>query len=217
MEQEKLVLTKNKFLVHVWIPVVFALIAVIVAAVFSMFAFQDFITSYTVSKDKNKVVINTECTLSDYEGESIALSDVEFPTNNCAFGEIEIKSAGIKCPLFLGNSDEVFDNGAGLYIGSSIPGYGKTSLISAHNNSFFKGLETVGNDDEILVRTTYGVYRYKVSKTGIYQNDDPSAYAQAEDNSLVLYTCYRRFGTIGKTTDRFFVHATLVSGPVIEK
>ncbi len=217
MEQEKLVLTKNKFLVHVWIPIVFAIVIFVVAAIITMFTFESFISSYTVNKGKNEITIDTECTLSDFEGESVALSDVEFPKNNSAFGEVEINSAGIKCPLFFGNSDEVFENGAGLYIGSSIPGYGKTSIISAHNNSFFKGLDSVGVDDEIIVRTTYGVYRYKVLNVGIYQNNDPSAYTQSDSNTLILYTCHRRFGTIGKETERLFVRATLVSGPIIAK
>ena len=105
----------------------------------------------------------------------------------------------------------------GIVPKSFIPGYGGTILIAGHNNTFFNGLKNAKAGQEITIRTSYGNYKYKISKTEIKDSLDTSAYDLSADyENLVLYTCYP-FDEVGLTSKRLFVYADLTDGIQIEK
>ena len=109
------------------------------------------------------------------------------------------------------------DKGAGSYIGGSIPGAGDTVLIGAHDTTYFKGLEQVKKGDVFVFTTEYGIYRYKVSKTAIFDKGkyDEAYNLQQNKEQLVLYTCYP-FGVLnGDKSQRMFVYLDKTSGPDI--
>lgn len=217
MSEEKIKQKHNKLLVRVWVPVLFAVLSFVLIAAVLFVAFGGTVATFTTKSGSRTVSLQTEFTPAQETGEpTVPLADIEFPKPDTAFGEIEIPSCEIKCTLFYGNSEAVLDAGAGQYIGSCIPGYCATSLITAHNNTHFAGLDKIQAGDEIIVRTTYGVYRYAVLSTAIFSEDSDEAYALTKGKEmLTLYTCYRRFTSIGKISERFYVYADLVSGPAI--
>ena len=86
-------------------------------------------------------------------------------------------------------------------------------LVGGHNNSYFNGLKSVKVGNTITLKTNYGVYTYKVTKTAVLPATDKSAYdLKATQENLVLYTCYP-FDMLGLTPNRYFVYADYVSGP----
>ncbi len=148
----------------------------------------------------------------------IKLSGITVPKFSQHYGELACKELELDVPVFWGDRPEQLAVGAGQYIGSFLPGYGKTILIGAHNTTYFSALEKVKSGDEFKFTTTYGIYRYKVVDMKVTGKDFDKAYDLASDKEqLVLYTCYP-YGTLnGTKTKRMFVYLDLVSGPTIKK
>ncbi len=146
----------------------------------------------------------------------IDINGVEYPNYGNMFGELIIDDCGIDTNLFFGDGDIALRNGVGVYIGSFIPGYGKTILIAGHNNTYFNGLKYAEEGQKVVIRTSYGNYEYEITGTAVKTYDDASAYDLSADyENLVMYTCYP-FDELGLTTKRFFVYAKYVSGPQID-
>ena len=146
-------------------------------------------------------------------GETIKASSITFPTFGDRFGNISIKGTSVDAPLYFGDSNTILKNGVGQYNGSLFPGCGSTVLVGGHNNSYFNGLKSVKVGNTITLKTNYGVYTYKVTKTAVLPATDKSAYdLKATQENLVLYTCYP-FDMLGLTPNRYFVYADYVSGP----
>jgi sortase A len=118
--------------------------------------------------------------------------------------------------VYWGDTDEVFKEGAGQYIGSFIPGYGGPILIGAHDSLYFEPLEEVQEGDIFILRTNYGEFEYQVTETKIASaNDDEVFDNTTDEEQLVLYTCYPFGALIGIKDQRFYVFADKISGPVI--
>ncbi|MEG0771469.1 MAG: class D sortase [Clostridia bacterium] len=149
---------------------------------------------------------------------TIPLKDITFPSNSAVFGKISIESRGLSCPLIYGDDDDCLSRGAGMYIGSKIPGYGGTCLVAGHNTSYFRKLRTVEIGDIISVVTTYGVYEYKVYNIDVFPDNDKKAYDFVTDEQILdLYTCYYVNTPVGNVKERLFIYSKLISGPIIIK
>lgn len=148
--------------------------------------------------------------------DTVDIKDVTFPTYEQPYGELSIPSVDILCPFVYGDTKLALKRGAAQYIGSSIIGYGGTTIACAHVNRHFKNLHKVQIGDTIQIRTTYGVYTYSVKYVGVHDASDDSIYDMArEDENLVLYTCYYEYTSLGSVKKRFFVCADYLSGPMI--
>ncbi len=149
--------------------------------------------------------------------ETVSISSFTFPSFGNQFGELIIEDCQVNAKLFFGDDTTVLSNGVGIYNGSSIPGYGKTILIAGHNNTYFNGLKYAKKGQIIKIRTNYGNYQYEITDIQVKDCNDSSAYdLAAENENLILYTCYP-FDELGLTPLRCFVYAKPVSGPVIDK
>lgn len=150
--------------------------------------------------------------------DSLSINKIVMPKFSEQYGVLENKDLKIDTPVFFGDRPEELEEGAGTYLGSYLPGFGKTILIGAHDTTYFKGLENVAIDDEFTFTTTYGIYKYRVSKINILSDQFEDAFdLNADKEELVLYTCYP-FGALnGKKTQRMFVHLEPVSGPIIKR
>ena len=147
--------------------------------------------------------------------ETVDESLIEMPTFGTHYASLEISSVSLSADLYFGDSSAILKKGLGQYIGSSIPGYGKPLLIGGHNNGEFNKLQYVNNGDIVTIKTNYGVYQYRISDKEIASSTSTSAYDLTQKKEqLILYTCYP-FDTLGLTSQRFFVYADKVSGPVI--
>lgn len=154
-------------------------------------------------------------TPSDNSGDTVNAEDVDYPSIDKQFGTLEIKNRGVEAKLFFGDGYVALRNGVGVYAGSFIPGYGKTILVSGHNNTYFNGLKKVKEGDIVKIRTSYGNYEYRVNSTKIAAAKDKTTYnLDADEENLIMYTCYP-FDELGLTEQRFFVYADKISGPEI--
>lgn len=154
--------------------------------------------------------------LEDTLKDTIDISQIEFPQYEKVYGEISIPDVDILCPLIYGDTDKALKKGACQYIGSSIIGYGGTTMIGAHVNRHFKNLHNVEIGDLVQIRTTYGVYTYEVKYVGVHDASEKNLYDLAtDDENVVLYTCYYQRTSLGNVKKRFFVCADYVSGPMI--
>ena len=183
--------------------------------------FSDYEKNYSTEYNNIFVPVKEDESVDTVTGKdgkpAIKADTVVYPGYGVRFGEISIPDCKVKCPLFMGDDDISLKNGAGVYYGSFIPGYGGTILIAGHNNTFFNGLKNAKAGQEITIRTSYGNYKYKISKTEIKDSLDTSAYDLSADyENLVLYTCYP-FDEVGLTSKRLFVYADLTDGIQIEK
>ena len=152
---------------------------------------------------------------TNINSDTVNAEDVEYPSINKQFGELKINNRDVSAKLFFGDGTIPLNNGVGVYAGSFIPGYGKTILVAGHNNTYFNGLKKVKTGDIVTVNTSYGNYEYEITGTKIAGKNDKSAYdLSAEEENLVMYTCYP-FDELGLTEQRYFVYAKKITGPEI--
>lgn len=146
----------------------------------------------------------------------IKMSEIVVPSYETKYAELTCDAVNLSAPVYYGDSDTVFEQGVGQYLGSYLPGMGRTILLGAHDNTFFAPLESMEPGMEITIKTSYGVFTYQVTKTWITEENDASAYSLGQKKEqLILYTCYP-FGTyIGVKDQRFIVYADKISGPTI--
>lgn len=209
---------------YVYIPIVMGLIVVagVYLAIMSVQDLNDSIQTNFINTQPLAFKRNTN--FKSYKGDEkkqkkeLPINKISMPNFNDQYGLLINEKLKINAPVFFGDRPEQLESGAGTYIGSFLPGFGKTTLIGAHDTTYFSGLEKVSAGDEFIFSTTYGIYRYKVSGTKIYDDNFDDAYnLTADKEQLVLYTCYP-FGSLnGKKTQRMFVYLNLVSGPSIKR
>ena len=148
--------------------------------------------------------------------DTVDIKNITFPSYEQVYGEISIPSVDILYPFVYGDTEPALKKGVGQYTGSTIIGYGGTTLACAHVNRQFKNLHKTKVGDTIQVRTAYGVYTYEVKYVGVHDARDSSVYdIDREDENLVLYTCYYQRSGLSSVKKRFFVCADYVSGPMI--
>ena len=145
--------------------------------------------------------------------ESTLKSPSDTPIQGQKIGTLTIQDAKIDTPVFWGDDAQIFTKGAGVYIGSGVPGQCRTILIGGHVDTIFASLDQVKNGDMIKIQTDYGDYEYQVTGHKLALDTDKTAYNLLSTNqNLVLYTCERENNLIGLTSKRYFVYAKFVSG-----
>lgn len=84
--------------------------------------------------------------------------------------------------------------------------------LAAHRDTFFRPIRHIGLNDQILLATRRGTYRYLVESTRIVRPEDVSVLAPVGRSVLTLVTCYP-FHFIGHAPMRFIVRARLATDP----
>ncbi|OJU13037.1 MAG: hypothetical protein BGN88_08620 [Clostridiales bacterium 43-6] len=221
----KLTITKKnitRLLLFIFIPIAFS----ILGAFLIFFTFNSVIKDNKLYQDVmvyNKTPnfgtnLNLDFTPSNDTSPTKNLTDIVFPAYGQAYGVVDIPSVGVKTPLIYGDGAKQLENGACQYIGSKIPGYGGTSLISGHNFGAFKGLENVKTGSSIRITTTYGKYEYRITAASAQSAADSKLLNLADQkDNLVLYTCYIGDKFIGDIDKRFYVYGEYVSGPKLQQ
>lgn len=168
----------------------------------------------------SKAIVDAQNGISDQENavQTIDKQTITYPYPGDRYGEISIDGTTVSAPLYYGDDTATLNKGVGTFkddIGVGIPGEGKTILLAGHNNTFFNGLQQVEAGDIVTIETHYGTYTYEVTDMGVKDYQDTSAYDFTRtDENLIMYTCYP-FDALGFTSDRYFVYAKYVSGPVL--
>ena len=147
--------------------------------------------------------------------DTVDVNDIVFPKRGALYARLSIESCGIEDDVYFSDDDVSLRNGLGQYYGSGIPGFGKPILIAGHNNRAFHTLGDAKLGDIVTITTSYGIYEYEITDTAIR---DSKSFSRDEldldEERLILYTCYP-FTTMSLTSQRYFVYAQKISGPVV--
>lgn len=137
------------------------------------------------------------------------------PQNDDYVGRLTIEGTAVDCEVYYGDSETQFSKGAGVSMGSCIPGAGGTVMIGAHTGTYFRDLESVVEGADIAITTDYGEYHYTVTRCAVVEETDTTAYdLDAAEENIILFTCYP-FGILTRTTQRYLVYGDFVSGPPV--
>ena len=118
------------------------------------------------------------------------------------YGDVKIETLNINLPLYYGDTLNELKNGIGQSARSFCPGEGKTIIITGHNTEAkLKKIANIKMGEEIVINTTYGTYKYKVSNTERASNKNNIYRAQKDKENLIMY--------IENSNELFIVHADL--------
>jgi len=121
-------------------------------------------------------------------------------------GILTISDLNIQVPIYNGTSEHILDRGAGRIRGMARMNDDANLGISAHRDSFFRGLKDIEEGTVILIQSTHGVEKYEVSNINIVAKTDTSVLAPVDQKTLTLVTCYP-FYHVGAAPERMIVTA----------
>jgi sortase A len=150
----------------------------------------------------------------------ISIQEIQFPEHGTHFANISCERIELDASVYWGDTDEILKAGVGQYMGSFLPGFNRTILLSAHNTTYFKPLQRIKVGDCITYNTNYGQYDYRVTEVQVIHMNDAKEMQEEmlsyEEEKLIMYTCYPFETLVGTKQDRLFVFADKISGPVVE-
>ena len=124
-------------------------------------------------------------------------------------GLLEIPRLNLATPVLEGDDADTLRGAAGHLPDTPPPWEDGNSAIAAHRDGIFRPLRHIRIGDELLVRTSEGDLRYRVSDTHIVEPTDVSVLEAKSAQMLTLITCYP-FNFVGSAPQRFIVHAERV-------
>lgn len=150
----------------------------------------------------------------------VDIADVDFPITGTQYGLLTNDQLGLYAPVYWDDTNEILRYGAGQFIGSFLPGFGRIILLSAHNVTHFAPLEYIKEGDVVDFSTNYANYQYKVTSVEILNEnvleDRINSMLLEEKETLVMYTCYPFYAISGRKTDRLTVFCDRISGPNVK-
>ncbi|MFC5699818.1 class D sortase [Cohnella faecalis] len=131
-------------------------------------------------------------------------------------GTLRIDKIGLEEPIVRGSDAKALKRGAGTVVEGPLPGEPGNFVLAGHRSltfgRHFNRLAELKAGDEIVVETSAGPARYKVSTTSIVSPDDLTVLDNdGATSELTLITCHPR----KNPTHRLIVKAILVNS--IEK
>lgn len=132
-----------------------------------------------------------------------------YPKTGETFGELVIPKISANLPIVEGTDEDELEKGVGHYAQSVLPGMKDNSVLSGHRDTVFRKLGQVGKGDELIVKTTAGVFTYKVFGVRIVDADDRTVIVPKSRPVLTVTTCYP-FNYIGDAPNRYILSANLI-------
>ena len=157
--------------------------------VYTNLAFMDSLKSSP--SDDSGLVIRDNDIITDYKGKTSAEGEVIRPKFGELYAEISSSRLSLDVPVYWGSNSELLELGACQSSSSAVIGTEGNSVISAHVDTFFSELEKLKKDDEIVIKTNYGRFTYKVKETIAFDSSNRKYVVPTEDDRLTLYTCKR--------------------------
>ncbi|MFA0811275.1 class GN sortase [Microbulbifer epialgicus] len=114
--------------------------------------------------------------------------------------------------VLAGSSGQALAFGPGLLSGSGSPGENRTTVIAAHRDTHFAGLDRVRRGTSIYLQDKYGRWHtYRVSEMRIVDSESERLPVFAE-RGLLLVTCYPFNALAAGGPLRYLVYAEYQSG-----
>jgi len=212
---------------YLYIPITYVILGGVIIYLFFINAFNTLFSVQEMISSNNKVDFSlklgdnyTEPNVDkDCQVSNIDRSLIDWPSYGDKYANISCDKIGLDASIYFGDNEQILRKGIGQYYGSSPFGYGKKILLSGHSSTYFAPLQYIKKGDVIKVKTSYGIYEYKVYKIKILNNDTKKGYedVKADKEKLIMYTCYPFSLFTGTTDERLFVYAKKILGPNINK
>lgn len=191
-----------------WTPLLLYAIGLIVLTYSSINMFCYKISYLNIVFNKKQEFKMTK-TNSDDSKFAINGMSIDYPIWGDKLGKIEINRLGISSVIYQGDDDDILTKGVGHSFASLIPGEGGNCILAGHRDTVFKPLKDIKVGDEVIIKTFYGTYKYKVNKIRIVEKDDTTVIVPSDKEMLTIYTCYP-FNYIGAAPKRFVVTCDFV-------
>ena len=151
---------------------------------------------------------------------TIQIKNIQFPKLGEHYAMLSCTRIQLEVPVYWGDTQKILSAGVGHFMGSFLPGFQRSILLSGHNNTYFKTLEAVKVGDIINYATNYGEFQYEIDEVSILTVADAEKMLERlltlNEEKLILYTCYP-FHLTNKKEKRLFVFGNKISGPEVEK
>ncbi|WDL95845.1 class D sortase [Alicyclobacillus sp. ALC3] len=154
--------------------------------------------------------LTTTVTSTTSSGTTVPMSTVSITTHvpaKSVLGELQVAKIGLTAPVLQGTSDSELNVGVGHLSASVMPGQIGTSILAAHNATWFRHINQLQPGDDIIVKLpgqtqTFQVTGHRIVHTGtpVYNSSQPS---------LLLEACYP-LDALYLTPYRYLVSARLV-------
>lgn len=131
------------------------------------------------------------------------------PKPGALLGSISIPRVGVSSIILEGSDAHTLSLSVGHIPGTAIPGRTGNVALAAHRDRFFRGLQNIRKNDEILLTTLSGTRLYEVESLRIVKPEDVYVLNDVGRPVLTLVTCYP-FSYLGAAPERFIVRAHLV-------
>lgn len=129
------------------------------------------------------------------------------PANGSLIGHLTIPKLGLNAPVTQGTALSILAHSAGHLKTSVLPGELGTTVIAAHDVTYFHHIDELKSGDIITVQTSQGSFTYKV--TGHQVIHVGTNVVNTVYPSLVLETCYP-LNALNLVNQRYVVSAVLV-------
>ena len=123
-------------------------------------------------------------------------------------GVLRLPAHGLAVPVYVGAMELNLTRGVALVDARGSLADGNIA-IAGHRDGFFRVLKDVRIGHELVLETSAGVRRYRVSRLGIVSKSDISVLAPTSEDIVTLITCYP-FYFVGPAPERYIVRAERV-------
>jgi LPXTG-site transpeptidase (sortase) family protein len=146
---------------------------------------------------------------SDWSAKRIAVYQAERAStapNEPPEALLRIPSVEIEVPVFAGIEERHLTLGAGRIDGTPPIASGGNTGLAAHRDGYFRALQSVSVNDEIIVETADGSFEYRIVDLLIVTPEAVHVLGPTGKDSITIVTCYP-FYYVGNAPERFIVRA----------
>ncbi|WAH36764.1 class D sortase [Alicyclobacillus dauci] len=162
-----------------------------------------YLNSYTVGK---QLLTNVTGTVST-ENTTGPVENIPTPKLDGLVGKLHIPALALDAPVVEGTDDKEINVAVGHLATSVMPGEKGTSVLAAHNATWFRHINQLSKGDVITMETKSGTFLFKVSQAKIMHTGDP--IYNTSNPSIVLESCYP-LDALYLTPYRYLVYANMI-------
>ncbi|MCH5586247.1 class D sortase [Shimazuella sp. AN120528] len=125
-------------------------------------------------------------------------------------GDLIIPKLSASLPIIEGTDPDELEKGVGHFAQSVLPGEKDNSVLSGHRDTVFRNVGKLKIGDQLVTKTSAGVFTYKIVKMWIVDENDRTVIVSHKGKQiLTLTTCYP-FNWIGPAPQRYIIQSELV-------
>jgi len=175
------------------------------------------LSGHSVSRDPRKAPVRREADVSaerphvkDRVHQRETVHQPRYSSSRLSpVGRLQIPAINLSVIVLEGTDGLTLNRAVGHIEGTALPWEFGNTGIAGHRDSFFRGLREISRNDQVLVTTLRGVFRYRVDAIEIVDPTDVGVLKASFQPTLTLVTCYP-FYFVGNAPQRFIVKAHLL-------